>query len=140
MYVLRVLGMHLSKSPSLHAFRTDMKYKRMADLDLYARKSLRFTIIRPGGLTDEESNGKCELGRPQLGQVVSISSRLTNRLALSNPLFPILQSRETVAETILAVMLNKSSYGQVWDLMDGPTPIKEALEKAIEGNLSSWHD
>ena len=47
-----------------------MKYKRMADLDLYARKALRFTIIRPGGLTDEKSDGKCELGRPQLGQVV----------------------------------------------------------------------
>jgi len=47
----------------------------MADLDLYARKSLRFTIIRPGGLTDEKSDGKCELGRPQLGQVVSTSFR-----------------------------------------------------------------
>jgi len=50
-----------------------MKYKRLADLDLYARKSLRFTIIRPGGLTDEGTNGKCELGRPQLGRVVSLA-------------------------------------------------------------------
>jgi len=45
-----------------------------------------------------------------------------------------------VAKTILSVMLNKSSYGQVWDLMNGPDPIDEAVEKAIEGDLSSWHD
>lgn len=47
-----------------------MKYKRLADLDLYARKSLRFTIIRPGGLSDDKTDGKCELGKPQLGKVV----------------------------------------------------------------------
>lgn len=95
-----------------------MKYKRLADLDLYARKSLRFTIIRPGGLTDEKTDGRCELGRPQLGKV----------------------PRETVGEVILATMLNKGSYGQVWDLMEGPTPIGEAVEQAVEGDLSSWHD
>jgi hypothetical protein len=53
-----------------------MKYKRLADLDLYARKSLRFTIIRPGGLTDEKTDGRCELGRPQLGKVVSTAVRI----------------------------------------------------------------
>jgi hypothetical protein len=47
-----------------------MKYKRMADLDLHARKALQYTIIRPGGLIDDLTNGKCELGTPQLGRVV----------------------------------------------------------------------
>jgi hypothetical protein len=37
-------------------------------------------------------------------------------------------------------MLNKGSYGQVWDLMEGSTPIEEAVEQAAEGDLSSWHD
>jgi hypothetical protein len=48
-----------------------MKYKRLADLDLHARKALQYTIIRPGGLTDAPTTGKCELGTPQLGSVVS---------------------------------------------------------------------
>lgn len=53
---------------------TDMKWKREADLDLHRRKALQYTIIRPGGLVDEPTNGKCELGTPQLGKVVSLSS------------------------------------------------------------------
>jgi hypothetical protein len=61
-----------------------MKYKRLADLDLYARKSLRFTIIRPGGLTDEETDGRCELGRPQLGKVVSIVFALASNSSDGN--------------------------------------------------------
>lgn len=49
-----------------------MKYKRLADLNLYKRKALQYTIIRPGGLTDDPTNGKCELGTPQLGRVVRL--------------------------------------------------------------------
>lgn len=45
-----------------------MKYKRLADIDLHKRKSLKFTIVRPGGLTDEAAHG-VEIGKPQLGSV-----------------------------------------------------------------------
>ena len=37
-------------------------------------------------------------------------------------------------------MQNKGSYGQVWDLMEGSTPIDEAVEAAAGKDLSSWHD
>lgn len=37
-------------------------------------------------------------------------------------------------------MQNKGSYGQVWDLMEGTTPIDEAVEQAVESGVSSWHD
>jgi hypothetical protein len=46
----------------------DMEAKLEADRDLRARKSLKATIIRPGGLTDELARG-CQLGTPQLGSV-----------------------------------------------------------------------
>jgi hypothetical protein len=52
-----------------------MKYKRLADQDLYARKALRWTILRPGHLSDEGSDGKCQLGQVQLGKVVRTSPR-----------------------------------------------------------------
>ncbi|GHJ89356.1 hypothetical protein NliqN6_5758 [Naganishia liquefaciens] len=95
-----------------------MKYKRLADLDLHKRKALQYTIIRPGGLTDDATNGKCELGTPQLGRV----------------------PRETVGEVVLAVMENKGTYGMVLDLMEGDMEIGKAVEQAVEKGLSSWHD
>ncbi|KAJ9110871.1 hypothetical protein QFC19_001380 [Naganishia cerealis] len=95
-----------------------MKWKREADLDLHRRKALQYTIIRPGGLIDEPTNGKCELGTPQLGRV----------------------PRETVGEVLLAVMENRSTYGMVLDLMEGDMEIGKAVENAVEKGLSSWHD
>ncbi|KAI5451353.1 hypothetical protein NCC49_001946 [Naganishia albida] len=100
------------------AIPTYMKYKRLADLDLHARKALKYTIIRPGGLTDDSTNGKCELGTPQLGKV----------------------PRETVGEVVLAVIGNKATHGMVLDLMEGETEIGKAVEEAVEKGLSSWHD
>ncbi|KAJ9126024.1 hypothetical protein QFC24_002296 [Naganishia onofrii] len=100
------------------AIPTYMKWKREADLDLHRRKALQYTIIRPGGLVDEPTNGKCELGTPQLGRV----------------------PRETVGEVLLAVMENKSTYGMVLDLMEGDMEITKAVENAVEKGLSSWHD
>ncbi|KAJ9118659.1 hypothetical protein QFC22_003879 [Naganishia vaughanmartiniae] len=95
-----------------------LKWKREADLDLHRRKALQYTIIRPGGLVDEPTNGKCELGTPQLGRV----------------------PRETVGEVLLAVMENKNTYGMVLDLMEGDMEINKAVENAVEKGLSSWHD
>lgn len=45
-----------------------MKYKLLADTDLHARRALRFTIVRPGGLTDEPGSG-VQAGKVQLGKI-----------------------------------------------------------------------
>ena len=114
-----------------------MKYKRLADLDLHKRKALQYTIIRPGGLTDDATNGKCELGTPQLGRVVRLlHTRFPRRRSLAG--YP--QPRETVGEVVLAVMENKGTYGMVLDLMEGDMEIGKAVEQAVEKGLSSWHD
>ncbi|KAJ9093318.1 hypothetical protein QFC20_007141 [Naganishia adeliensis] len=104
--------------PEYYNEASNMHYKRLADLDLHARKSLQYTIIRPGGLTDDPTNGKCELGTPQLGRV----------------------PRETVGEVVLAVIGNKATHGMVLDLMEGETEIGKAVDEAVEKGLSSWHD
>jgi len=93
-----------------------MNYKWKADQDLYARKALKFTIVRPGGLTDESANG-CELGKPQLGQV----------------------SRETVGQVILEMAERADTAGMVLDLMNGTMSTPEAVDKAVEERISSWH-
>lgn len=120
-----------------------MEYKRKADLNLHARKGLDFTIIRPGGLKDDPTDGKCELGKPQLGSVVSASSGLWHMwfLQLSKCLLDhAFQPRETVGETILAALGQQQATGRVWDLMSGTTPIEQAVEEAIKSDISSWHD
>jgi hypothetical protein len=42
-----------------------MQAKYDAELELQSRKSLAFTVIRPGGLTEEEAGG-AEVGRTQI--------------------------------------------------------------------------
>lgn len=37
-------------------------------------------------------------------------------------------------------MENKDTYARVWDLMDGDEPIEQAIDKAVESEVSSWHD
>jgi hypothetical protein len=43
----------------------DMQAKLDAELELHSRKSIMYTVIRPGGLTDEPAKG-CEMGVTQL--------------------------------------------------------------------------
>lgn len=44
-----------------------MQAKLDAELELHARKSLQYTVLRPGGLTEEPAGG-CELGKVQVGK------------------------------------------------------------------------
>jgi nucleoside-diphosphate-sugar epimerase len=70
---------------------------------------LDYTIIRPGGLTNEEGTGRIEaaqtLGRR--GQV----------------------SRDDVARTFADALEMRNSYGKTFEILSGDTPIREALER-----------
>lgn len=70
---------HCEANELCRIIRSDMKYKRLADQDLYARKALRWTILRPGHLSDEGSDGKCQLGQVQLGKVVRATYKPSQR-------------------------------------------------------------
>jgi nucleoside-diphosphate-sugar epimerase len=94
-----------------------MEAKLAADQDLHARPTLKYTIIRPGELTDLGSSG-CQLGQVQLGKV----------------------SRETVAKVLLRVSMDHGSYGKTWDVMDGDDDVDSAVKKAIETKADSWHE
>jgi uncharacterized protein YbjT (DUF2867 family) len=80
--------------------------KAAAEADLRAR-DLDWTILRPGGLTDDPGTGQVRLAPPPLprGQV----------------------PRADVAAVIVALLDGPATAGQTLDLISGSTPIAEAV-------------
>lgn len=84
--------------------------KRAADADLRERGlELDWTILRPGGLTDEPGTGRVSLG----GGVTRDSV-----------------TREDVASVIVAVLDEPGTVGGVLNLVNGETPVVEAVRAA----------
>jgi len=80
------------------------------DADAALRESdLDWTILRPGGLTNDPGTGLIELApRTERGSI----------------------PREDVAATVLAVLAEPASIGSTWELVSGPTPIADAVARA----------
>jgi nucleoside-diphosphate-sugar epimerase len=70
---------------------------------------LDYTIIRPGGLTNEEGTGRIEAAQT-LGRRGQIS-------------------RDDVARTFADALEMRNSYGKTFEILSGDTPIREALER-----------
>jgi len=86
-----------------------MQAKYDADKELVWRSTLKWTILRPGGLVDDQGTGRIALGSTTLRQV----------------------TRDDVAETILQVLQNEKTVGLALDLMQGETPIEEAVSSGF---------
>lgn len=94
-------------------WRVYVEAKRDADAHLRA-SSLSWTILRPGGLTDDPGTGQIALGVDVAkGQI----------------------PREDVASAIAAVVDDGRSVRQQWDLVGGTTPVLEAVTQATAGTL-----
>ena len=82
-----------------------LRAKLAAERELLARTSLRTTVLRPGGLTDDPGTGRVTLDRRvQRGSI----------------------PRDDVAAVLLA-LLDVAQDGVVLELVGGPTPIPEAV-------------
>jgi uncharacterized protein YbjT (DUF2867 family) len=79
--------------------------KRDADQALL-ESGLSYTIVRPGGLTDDPGTGLVKVG---------------------TDLEPCEIPREDVAATLLAVLETPSTIGETFELVSGDTPIDEAI-------------
>lgn len=90
-----------------------MAAKYYADKMLNA-SSLDYTIIRPGGLTNERSLGE-----------VSATTGKTDWDMKNMPKIP----REDVARTIEATLTKENTYHQAFDLVSGDDSISDALDK-----------
>ncbi len=73
------------------------------------KSDLQYTIIRPGGLTNEEGTGRIEAAQT-LGRRGQIS-------------------RDDVARTFAEALEMRNTYGKTFEILAGDTPIREALER-----------
>ncbi|MGB3322357.1 MAG: NAD(P)H-binding protein [Mycolicibacterium fortuitum] len=87
-------------------FLAYMHAKSEADADVRARASLRTTIVRPGGLTDEPGSGHVTIAES------------TGRGSIP---------REDVAGVLLAVLHEPDTVGRTFEAISGQTPIDAAL-------------
>ena len=82
--------------------------KAKGNADDYLQKSgLDYTIVRPGALTNEEGSGKIQL-KEKLEEQESIS-------------------RANVAQTLVEVLDNDVKPNQIFEILDGETPIEKAV-------------
>lgn len=86
-------------------WRAYVEAKRDADAHL-RETALEWTIVRPGALTDDEGTGLVQLGP-----------------SVSRGEVP----RADVAAVILAALDTPGSIGQTWNLVEGDTPIRDAV-------------
>jgi uncharacterized protein YbjT (DUF2867 family) len=84
-------------------------YEAKAEADRRLEESgLDYTIVRPGGLTDDPGTGLVTVGTDiERGQV----------------------PRDDVAAVLLAVLETPGSVGKTFELVSGDTPIDEAVAK-----------
>ncbi len=73
------------------------------------KSDLEYTIIRPGGLTNEEGTGRIETAQ-SLGRRGQIS-------------------RDDVARTFADALEMTNTYGKTFEILSGDTPIPEVLER-----------
>jgi len=90
-------------------WRAYVEAKRDADAALRA-SDLRWTILRPGGLTDDAGTGTVTLGA-----------------TVERAQIP----RADVAALIVAVLADDRTVGQQWEVVGGDQPIAEAIDAAV---------
>jgi uncharacterized protein YbjT (DUF2867 family) len=87
-------------------YQVYMRAKSEADADLRARDGLDWTIVRPGGLTDDPGTGHVSVGQTvERGTV----------------------SRADVAEVIATAIVEGTAVKTQFELVTGETPVSDAL-------------
>lgn len=105
---LMLSAMHVKDLDSAsETMRPYLSAKVRADERLQS-SGLDYTIVRPGGLTDEAGTGKiraaASLGTP--GEI----------------------PRQDVAEVLAVALEMENTYGKTFEILSGETPVREALE------------
>jgi len=97
-----------------------MRAKLAADTELRKgndKRGLEYTIVRPGGLTDEPGKGTVEAGKVHLAKQIS---------------------REDVAATLLECITNDGTKGIAFDVVGGDTPIGDAVKKVADNQEDTF--
>jgi nucleoside-diphosphate-sugar epimerase len=108
---------HYNEDDIIHSNRirkaipTYMHWKYEADKNLVKRTAFKWTILRPGGLSNNPGEGKVNAGRTHLGKMIS---------------------RDDVAEALALLVDREDAAGLAIDLVGGDTPIQEAIDAVIK--------
>ncbi|GAA4901831.1 putative NADH-flavin reductase [Stackebrandtia albiflava] len=106
--MVSAMGADDEPSPDMDpVFATYLRAKGAADRDLRQRESLRWTIIRPGRLTDEPGTG---------------------RITLSDSTGHGEIPRDDVAELLLAVLDSPGTSGLTLEAISGPDEVIETVQ------------
>ncbi|GLB44433.1 putative NAD(P)H-binding [Lyophyllum shimeji] len=88
-----------------------MHWKYEADKNLVKRDKFKWTILRPGGLSNEPGTGKAAVGRTHITRQIS---------------------RDDVAKALELLLDREDAAGLAIDIVGGDTPLEEALDAAIK--------
>ncbi|KAG8982775.1 hypothetical protein FRB90_006559, partial [Tulasnella sp. 427] len=98
-----------------HPVYYEWKYK--ADQELVGRTAFKWTIVRPGGLTEDPGAGTAAIGR----------TPLTSRV-----------SRDDVAQVLLYLLDREDASGLAIDVAGGTSDIKSRLDEVIKKGESDF--
>jgi uncharacterized protein YbjT (DUF2867 family) len=102
--MVSAMGTENADPDSDEVFQVYLRAKQAADDDVRAR-DLDWTIVRPGGLTDDVPTGRVEVGTLERGSV----------------------TRGDVAHVLAEVLVHDNTIGKTFDVLNGDTDISEAI-------------
>ncbi|PPR00297.1 hypothetical protein CVT24_004587 [Panaeolus cyanescens] len=88
-----------------------MHWKYEADKNLVKRTAFKWTILRPGGLTNNPGVGTADVGRTHLGKTIS---------------------RDDVAHALALLVDREDANGLAIDIVGGDTPIQQGIDAKIK--------
>jgi nucleoside-diphosphate-sugar epimerase len=102
------MGLDRADDPGVdEVFAVYLRAKAAADADVMARAGLDWTVLRPGGLTDDPGTGLVALAEHvERGSV----------------------TRDDVAAVLAALLDRPATAGRVFELVQGDTPIEKASD------------
>jgi uncharacterized protein YbjT (DUF2867 family) len=102
--MVSAMGTENADPDSDDVFQVYLRAKQAAD-DHLRSSDLDWTIVRPGRLTDDVPTGRVQVGQLERGSV----------------------TRGDVAHVLAEVVEAENTYGTTFDLLNGETPIAEAI-------------
>ncbi|KAK5722881.1 hypothetical protein LTR17_014184 [Elasticomyces elasticus] len=102
------------------AIKVYMQAKLAADRNLVTqneRRGLEYTIVRPGGLSNDPGKGKVAAGKVQLDTMIS---------------------REDVASIVVECLKNDGTKNMAIDFVGGETPVSNAIADAVKEKADTF--
>lgn len=110
-------------------------YKYQADKDLVLRTAFKWSILRPGGLSNDPGTGKASVGRTHLRPTISVC--FFSSLDILHFVDDLLQ-RDDVALTLALLAERPDAAGLAIDLVGGEDNIEGALDEFIKKGETDW--